>query len=112
MDNTIEKLIDIINNFFGCDAAYYDVNPFDLATHLKAHGVYISEPCNAAPSEDWRRTNSDCIRTMSDHELALQLVQYRDDWGDYCTHKGCYATLPKALEAEIEWLQEPVINDV
>ena len=41
MDNTIEKLIDIINSFFGCDAAYYDVNPFDLATHLIANGVTL-----------------------------------------------------------------------
>lgn len=36
-----EKLIDIINDFFGCDAAYYDVNPFDLATHLIKNGVTI-----------------------------------------------------------------------
>lgn len=36
-----EKLIDIINDFFGCDAAYFDVNPFDLATHMIAKGVMV-----------------------------------------------------------------------
>lgn len=36
-----EKLIDIINDFFGCDAAYYDINPFDLATHLMTNGVTV-----------------------------------------------------------------------
>ena len=39
-----ETLIEIINDFFGCDAAYYDVNPFDLATHLIDKGV-IAMPC-------------------------------------------------------------------
>ncbi len=33
-----ERLIDAINNFFGCDAAYFDVNPFDLATQIIAEG--------------------------------------------------------------------------
>ena len=34
-------MVEIINNFFGCDAAYFDVNPFDLATHLLNNGVDI-----------------------------------------------------------------------
>lgn len=46
MDNTREKLIDIINAFFGCDAAYFDVNPFDLATHLISHGVTFATDNN------------------------------------------------------------------
>ena len=37
------KLVEIINNFFGCDAAYFNVNPFDLATHLLNNGVDIIE---------------------------------------------------------------------
>lgn len=37
----IERLADIINNFFGCDAAYFNVNPFDLATYLIANGVKV-----------------------------------------------------------------------
>ena len=53
MDNTIEKLIDIINSFFGCDAAYYDVNPFDLATHLIANGVRLEEKQATSNESKW-----------------------------------------------------------
>ena len=52
-------------------------------------------------------TNAQKIRAMSDEELAEQLIQYRDDWGDYCTHKGCYATQKEAVESETEWLKQP-----
>lgn len=41
----VEKLVDIINDFFGCDAAYFDVNPFDLATHLLNKGVRLPVYC-------------------------------------------------------------------
>lgn len=34
-----ERLVEIINDFFGADAAYYDVNPWDLAAHLHNNGV-------------------------------------------------------------------------
>ena len=53
------------------------------------------------------KTNADRIRSMSDEELAEQLIQYRDDWGDYCTNKGCDATQKEAVKAETEWLQQP-----
>ena len=60
-----------------------------------------------AKPEKKRTTNADRIRAMSDEELAEQLIQYRDDWADYCTHKGCYATQKEAVEAETEWLKQP-----
>ena len=41
MYTDMEALIEIINEFFGCDAAYYDVNPYDLAHHLIANGVKV-----------------------------------------------------------------------
>ena len=53
------------------------------------------------------QTNADRIRAMRDEELAEQLIQYRDDWGDYCTHKGCYATQKEAVKSETEWLKQP-----
>ena len=34
-----EKLTEAINDSFGCDAAYYDVDPWELADHLISHGV-------------------------------------------------------------------------
>ena len=33
------KIVEIINDFFGADAAYYDVNPWDFATHLHNNGI-------------------------------------------------------------------------
>lgn len=54
----VEKLVEIINDFFGCDAAYFDVNPFDLATHLINKGVkLLDEPtiveCNKVKRGHW-----------------------------------------------------------
>ena len=52
-------------------------------------------------------TNADRIRSMSDEELAERLIEYRDDWGDYVTHKGTYYSREEALKAEIEWIKQP-----
>lgn len=43
----VENLAEIINDFFGCDAAYFDINPFDLATHLINAGVTLSTSSQA-----------------------------------------------------------------
>jgi hypothetical protein len=37
----LEQLVNIINDFFGCDASYFEVNPFDLAVHLINSGVSL-----------------------------------------------------------------------
>lgn len=34
-------LVEAINDYFGCDAAYYDVDPFELADHLLSKGVIV-----------------------------------------------------------------------
>lgn len=52
-------------------------------------------------------TNADRIRAMSDEELAWELIFWRDDWGDYETHVGCFDEREDALKAEIEWLKQP-----
>jgi hypothetical protein len=54
----IEKLVDIINDFFGCDAAYYDVNPFDLATHLINKGFNFVRNCGCCSF--YNKTTSEC----------------------------------------------------
>ncbi len=53
-------------------------------------------------------TNGDRIRAMSDEELAKQLIEYRDDWGDFVTHGGSFDKREDAIRAEIEWLKQPV----
>jgi len=54
------------------------------------------------------QTNADRIRAMSDEEIAEHLIQYRDDWGDYCT-PNCkfYDTYEEAKEATVKWLKQP-----
>ncbi len=56
-------------------------------------------------------SNADRIRAMSDEELAWELIVWRDDWGDYETHVGCFDEREDALRAEIEWLKQPVEED-
>ena len=51
IDTEKQAIIEIINDFFGCDAAYFDVNPFDLATHLMTNGVRLIVPCKDC--ENW-----------------------------------------------------------
>lgn len=41
MDKKIEKLVEILNDFFGVDAAYFGVDPVALAVHLLDAGVEI-----------------------------------------------------------------------
>ena len=41
MNEKVKKLVEIINDFFGVDAAYFDVDPVALAMHLLDSGVMI-----------------------------------------------------------------------
>lgn len=41
LTNQEEQLVEIINDFFGCDASYYGVHPLDLAKHLIANRVSL-----------------------------------------------------------------------
>ena len=39
-----DRLADIIDSFFGCDSAYFDIDKYELADHLLANGVKLV-PC-------------------------------------------------------------------
>lgn len=39
----LEKLIEIINEYFGCDAAYYSIDAADFAMYLMDKNVGIKE---------------------------------------------------------------------
>lgn len=39
-----DRLADIIDSFFGCDSAYFDIDKYELADHLLANGVIV-QPC-------------------------------------------------------------------
>ncbi len=59
-------------------------------------------------NEKKKPTNADRTRAISDEDLAEYLIQYRDDWGDYCT-PNCefYDTYEEAKNATIKWLKQP-----
>lgn len=64
--------------------------------------------CNACCPLTEPQTNADRIRSMPIEEIADWLIQYRDDWGDYCApNSEFYDTYEEAKEATIKWLQQP-----
>jgi hypothetical protein len=73
----IEKLVDIINDFFGCDAAYFDVNPFDLATHLLSKGVRLPLPCKECEYLSERR-----VAVVCNHPYGLKAPTNES----FCSH--------------------------
>lgn len=63
---------------------------------------------------DHKPTNADRIRSMSNEELARENVVafsymsgYRHDVVWRSVHAGDYDTKEEAIEAELEWLQQP-----
>lgn len=42
MSEKVNKLVEVINDFFGVDAAYFGVDPVALAMHLIDAGVTIN----------------------------------------------------------------------
>ncbi len=41
-DYQLNMIVDAINSYFGCDAAYYDVDAYALALCLYDHGVRVA----------------------------------------------------------------------
>ena len=41
--DVMEKLVELLTEFYGCDPMYYDVNAFAIADHLIANGVTVQE---------------------------------------------------------------------
>ena len=127
MPNTREKLIELLigaddycNDTCneGCNVCKYNGNvdcAYNVhADHLISNGVYISQPCDAKPSDDWIFTNADRIRAMSVEELADWLVQktvYQESaWSEpsylnFLTSRD--DTKENAIKGTVEWLKQP-----
>lgn len=66
----------------------------------------------ATPFTEYRMTNADRIRAMSDEELAKRLIFWNDDWDRWETDAGNIEGDPRdtqeeAIKAELAWLQQP-----
>ena len=46
-----DRLADMIDGFFGCDSAYFDIDKYELADYLLANGVIVPP----MPMADWLR---------------------------------------------------------
>lgn len=90
----LEKMIDIINDFFGCDAAYFDVNPFDLATHLIANGVTFATDNNVGSK--WIPVTE---RLPEEHESIFVSFHGTEKWQDGMFLK-CSDTVLASVEYE------------
>ena len=57
-------------------------------------------------------TNADRIRAMTDEELADMRVRYNPETDMYINDTGeAYYDFVSAMEAELEWLQQPAEGD-
>ena len=43
MMDVMEKLVELLTEFYGCDPMYYDVDAFAIAQHLITHGVTVQK---------------------------------------------------------------------
>ena len=51
--DVMEKLVELLADFYGCDPMYYDVDALAIAQHLIANGVTVQEwfSVNSPPKE-------------------------------------------------------------
>ena len=45
--DVMEKLVELLTEFYGCDPMYYDVDALAIAQHLISHGVTVQEWINS-----------------------------------------------------------------
>ena len=74
-----------------------------VADYLIDNGVFISKPCDAMPAKDWKFTNADKIRAMTDEELAYWIMCPYDS--PYCTGTD------QCIECTLEWLKQPAEDE-
>ena len=63
-----EKLVELLNDFYGCDPMYYGVDALAVAQHLIANGVTVQE---------WISVNE---RLPDEHETLFARYKGTDKW--------------------------------
>lgn len=71
---------------------------------LAAVKAYEAKVCPFAKT----KTNGDHIRNMTDEELVALLIAYNDYTGEYYGGGRTFYTREEAVNAEIEWLKQPM----
>ena len=78
MDNTREKLIELITEFYGVDPMYYGVETQPLADHLIANGVTFSTEIEELKADNERLRNM-WAKAVSDLSKEKSKVQMNVD---------------------------------
>ena len=75
-------------------------------------GLWVCNGCGteyADETYDSRETNADCIRAMSDEELAWELMTWRLD--AVARNHGIEGVYPDTQKEILKWLQSPTEED-
>lgn len=62
--------------------------------------------------DDWKKTNADRIRAMTDEELAEWFIKIQDDVADY--YDGGHAVapeLPTMKNSWLDWLKQEAVSN-
>ena len=80
---------------------------------VKEYGGFCQLTNTAQPITEYRMTNADRIRSMSDEELATFLCDFRSCDADDYICEGCKAAkyCRTGHTGMIEWLQQPAEED-
>ena len=83
--DVMEKLVELLSDFYGCDPMYYGVDALAVAKHLIAHGVTVQE---------WIPVTE----RLPERDKEVLLIVH--GWEDRLYYTGCL----HRQEAERSWL--------
>ena len=82
---------------------------FIKATYENGQTSAICPVCGGIGSHEIQMTNADRIRSMTDEELAWELMLWRCE--AVARHHGISSVYPDTQKTILEWLQQPAEED-
>ena len=79
-----EKLVELLNEFYGCDPMYFGVDALAIAKELIANGVTVVVRCKDC--KHWHKDTVFCDY-MSYREASERVNWYADDFCSYGERK-------------------------
>ena len=84
--NDIEKLVELLTEFYGCDPMYYDVDALAIAQHLVGNGVTVQEWISVAePPKEYRDEYGELIPFLvcaEGTDYPFRAMYDGKTWGD------------------------------
>lgn len=91
-----EKLVELLNEFYGCDPMYYNVDASAIANHLVNNGVTVQE-CKVAEIDQFKLPIDDAILILKE--------EYKQMVDGYTTHLSYGGNGDPAEEVHIDALE-------